>query len=60
MQIYVGEFSKSEIDSGLDKVCVSQMQKKTGLNYTNTKLVKKHGKIVAIRIWGCDLEGMEI
>lgn len=60
MQVYVGQFSKTEVANGFDRVCVAQMQEKTGLHYTNTKLVEKNGEIVAIQIWVCDLEEMRI
>lgn len=58
--IYVGEFSEKDLEIGLDEVRVSEMKEKTGMNYTNTKLVKRDGKIVGLRIWVCNAEDFEI
>ena len=58
MQVYVGEFSVKDISEGRDKSEVKLMMAKTGLKYTNTKLVKRKGEIVGIKIWLCDAESM--
>lgn len=58
--IYVGEFSEKDLESGVDRVRVSEMQEKTGMKYTNTKLVKRDGKIVGMKIWVCNAEDFEI
>lgn len=60
MQVFVGEFSDSDLANGLDKARVAAAQEQAGLNYTNTKLVKRRGKIVGIKIWVCDLTDMKI
>ena len=60
MTKFVGEFSESDITNGLDQICVANVQKQTGLKYTNTELVKRNGKIVGIKIWACDLADMKI
>lgn len=60
MQVYVGQFSEAEVANGLDKVCVAAMQEKTGLKYVNTSLVKKRGEIVAIKIYVCDIQDLDI
>lgn len=60
MQVYVGEFSVKDISEGRDKSEVKLMMAKTGLKYTNTKLVKRKGEIVGIKIWVCDAESMII
>lgn len=58
MQVYVGEFSVKDLSEGRDKSEVKLMMAKTGLKYTNTKLVKRKGEIVGIKIWVCDAESM--
>ena len=58
MQVYVGEFSVKDISEERDKSEVKLMMAKTGLKYTNTKLVKRKGEIVGIKIWVCDAESM--
>lgn len=60
MQIYVGEFTESDLDAGKDKALVAEAKERTGLKYTNTKLVKKRGKIVALKIWVCDFESVNV
>lgn len=60
MQVYVGEFSVKDLSEGRDKSEVKLMMAKTGLKYTNTKLVKRKGEIVGIKIWVCDAESMII
>ena len=57
---YVGEFNENDIVNGLDKIAVEKARKETGLNYVNSAFVKKDGKIVAIRIWVCDLESFKL
>lgn len=58
MQVYVGEFQAKDLSAGRDKSEVKLMMAKTGLKYTNTKLVKRKGEIVGIKIWVCDAESM--
>ena len=58
--VFVGEFSDEDLKNGVDKKMVEDYKIKTGLNYTNTKLVKKNGKIVAIKIWVCDSNDFEL
>lgn len=60
MQVYVGEFSESDLDAGIDKKAVSEAKARTGLKYTNTMLVKKRGKIVALKIWVCDFDDVKV
>ena len=53
--IYVGRFDENDIKHGIDKQKVKKaMQKKHNLKYTNAKLVKQAGKVIAIDIWVCD------
>ena len=35
-------------------IAVEEAKAKTGLQYTNTKFVKKGGNIVGLKIWVCD------
>lgn len=60
MQVYVGEFSESDLDAGIDKKAVSEAMERTGLKYTNTMFVKKRGKIVALKIWVCDFDDVKV
>lgn len=52
--IYVGRFNESEIKEGIDKIKTKEAMNNHNLRYTNTKLIKKAGKIVAMDIWVCD------
>ncbi len=55
MQVYVGQFNEKDIYDGKDTQAVEDAKAKTGLQYTNTKFVKKGGKIVGLKIWVCDV-----
>lgn len=52
--IYVGRFDENDIKHGIDKQKVKEAMQKHNLKYTNTKLVKQAGKVIAIDIWVCD------
>lgn len=58
--VYVGCFSAEDIEHGLDRALVHEKQLETGLNYTNTELVKRNGLIVGLKIWVCGLEDVEL
>ena len=60
MQVYVGEFTESDLNAGKDKELVAEAMEKTGMKYTNTKMVKKRGKIVSIKIWVCDFSDVKV
>jgi hypothetical protein len=60
MIIYIGQFNEEEIKRGKDKAKLKEIQKKTGLKYNHTRLVKKQGEIAAIKVWACDIENMEV
>ncbi len=51
--VYVGQFNETELKSGLDKQQVEKMKCESNgvLKYTKTRLVKKSGKIVGLKIW---------
>lgn len=53
-KILVGTFEEADLAAGRDKEAVKEAKEKHGLGYTETKLVKKKGKIVGIKIWVCD------
>ena len=58
-QILVGNFSEEDLKNGKDKQKVEEMKKKTGLNYTNTKIIKiKRKKYLSI--WLCNAQDFEI
>lgn len=58
--IYVGRFSEEEIKNGVDKIEVKKAMEKHNLKYTETKFVKKSGKIVAMDIWVCTADEFTI
>lgn len=58
--ILVGTFNEDEIANGADKKAVAEAKEKHGLQYTETKLVKKAGKIVGLKIWVCDADSFTL
>ena len=58
--IYVGQFLERDIASGVDKTAVSAAKAKTGLGYTNTKVVYKSGKPIGLKIWVCSADDIEL
>ncbi len=58
--VYVGEFSEADIDAGKDRAALAEAQERTGLRYSNSELVRKNGIIVALRLWACNMEEMEV
>lgn len=51
MAIYIGQFNEEQCRQGVDKALVEQKKAETGMKYTRTKLVKKGGRIVGLKIW---------
>ena len=49
--IYIGQFNEQQCRNNEDKAIVQQKREETGLRYTKTKLVKKGGKIVGLKVW---------
>lgn len=41
--VLVGLFNEKDITNGTDKKAVEQKKQETGLQYTETKIVKKNG-----------------
>lgn len=60
MEVLVGDFTEDDIKNKRDKIAVEQKMKETGLKYTNTKIIKRNGKSVALRIWVCDVDTFKI
>lgn len=58
-EILVGNFSEEDIKNGKDKKEVEEMKKRTGLNYTNTKIIKKNGKKY-LSIWVCNAQDFKL
>ena len=58
-QVLVGNFSENDIKNGIDKKEVEEMKKKTGLQYTNTKIIKKNGKEY-LSIWLCNAQDFKL
>lgn len=54
--VFVGTFTEKDIASGKDKIEIQRKMKETGLMYTQTKLAKKGGKIIGLKIWVCSSE----
>lgn len=59
-QVYVGRFSEQDLSTGQDKAAVEKAMQETGLNYTNTKLVKRKGEIIAMDVWVCDATSFRV
>lgn len=57
--IYVGRFNEQECKYGIDKKIVAEKMAETGLKYTNTRFVKKHGEIVGLDVWVCNVHDCE-
>lgn len=58
--IYVGRFNEEDLKNGTDKIKTQQAMEKHNLKFTNTKLIKQSGKIVAMDIWVCEADEFEI
>ena len=58
--IYVGRFSEEDMISKIDKIKVQEAMDKHNLKYTNTKLVKKSGKIIGLDIWICNANEIDL
>lgn len=58
-EILVGDFDENDCKNGIDKIQVEQKKKETGLQYTNTKIIKKNGKLY-LRIWVCDFKTFKL
>lgn len=58
--IYVGRFNEEDLKNGRDKIETKKAMEKHNLNYTNTKLIKRSNKIIAIDIWVCDKDEFTI
>jgi len=56
MQVLVGDFNEKDLKENKDRIAVEKKMKETCLKYTNTKLIKKKGEIVGMRIWVCDID----
>lgn len=58
--VWVGEFNEEQLKNSVDKKCVENMKKITGLDYVNTKIARgNHGEKV-LRIWVCNAEDFKI
>lgn len=57
--IYVGKFNLQDLNNGVDKKEVEQAKAKTGLKYTNTKIIKENG-ITYLKIWLCNYNEFNI
>ncbi len=51
MAIYIGLFNEEQCRQGADKTLVEQKKAETGMKYTRTRLVKKGGRIVGLKVW---------
>ena len=48
--IYVGKFSGAQLNKGEDKKEIEKTQKKTGLKYIKSKVVKEKG-VKYMKVW---------
>ena len=58
--IYVGTFNEQDLKEHKDKQALEKVQEKTGLQYTNTKLVMKRKEIIGIKVYACNSEDFKI
>ena len=58
--VYVGTFNEQDLKEYKDKRALEKVQEKTGLQYTNTKLVMKRKEIIGIKIYACSSEDFKI
>jgi hypothetical protein len=59
MKVYLGEFSKQDLEKGLDKQAISKAiddenNKRNNIKFIDSKLVKKAGQIVSMKVWLTD------
>lgn len=52
---YVGCFTESDLQRGVDKAAVQAAMRRTGLQYVNTKLTKKGLKIWVVPLAQADM-----
>lgn len=58
--VLVGTFSEEDLTKGIDKKQLAKVQEETGLKYTNTEFIKKKGKIVALKVYACNVDDFKI
>ena len=49
--IFVGTFNEKQCRNKEDKAIVEKKKAETGLKYTRSRIVKKSGKIVGLKVW---------
>lgn len=57
--VLVGLFDEKDITNGTHKKAVEQKKQETGLQYVETKIVRKNGKTY-LKIWVCTAEEFTI
>lgn len=57
--VLVGLFDEKDLTNGTDKKAVEKAKAETGLQYTETKIIKKKGK-THLKIWVCTAEEFTI
>lgn len=57
--VLVGLFDEKDLTDGTDKKAVEKAKAETGLQYTETKIIKKKGKTY-LKIWVCTAEEFTI
>lgn len=58
--VFVGTFNEKELREGVDKKEIAKAKKEHGLNYIESKIVKKGGKPVAMKVWVCDYKSFTL
>lgn len=59
MEVYIGEFGIEAVMKGVDKEVIKLAQerpalKQNGIKYIKSEMIKKNGKIIAIKVWLTD------
>lgn len=58
--ILVGAYTENDLSKGKDKEDVKKMSEKTGYKYTNTELVKRGNRVVAMKVYVCSAEDFKL
>lgn len=58
--VFVGRFNEADLTQGSDKKAVQKAKEETGYKFTNTRIIKKGSKPIALDIWVCTAEDFKI
>ena len=57
---FVGRFNENDLKNGIDKIEVEKAKNKTGLKYTNQKIIYKNKKPIAIDLYVCSVDDLNL